>query len=239
MYIHYVFHVRSYAVLCLLSLAVNHAYAQSCKTAAKFVNDKDSLRQEIKNEPNKNLVNLQKLIPGLLVDMPYATPNNFTKTILYYHPVLYMRVAPAAALQKVQAELKKQGLELKIFDAFRPFSVTCHMWKLVKDKRYVANPREGSFHNRGLAVDLTIVDMKTHKELNMGTGFDNFTDSAHHTFTQLPAEVLKNRELLKGVMHKYGFTIFPTEWWHYHWRHNSDDYEVIDLSFDDLKAILK
>jgi len=142
-------------------------------------------------------------------------------------------------LQQVQAELSRKGLALKIFDAFRPFSVTCRMWTLVKDKRYVANPMQGSYHNRGLAVDLTIIDLKTGKELDMGTAYDNFTDSAHHSFTHLPPQVLANREMLKNLMHAHGFRIFPTEWWHYHWRNNDDRYEVIDLGFDDLKEALK
>jgi len=230
--------MRSLFILSCALVIAGSSYGQSCKTEAKIITTKADLQQAIKSDPSKNLVDLKKLIPGLIVEMPYATPNNFTKSILYYHPVAYMRVRPAMALQKVQAELNKQDLALKVYDAFRPFSVTCRMWKLVRDKRYVANPREGSYHNRGLAVDLTIIDMKTGKELDMGTGYDNFTDSAHHSFMQLPEQVLANRRLLKGLMHKYGFTIFPTEWWHYHFHNDKDHYEVIDLSFDDLKAIL-
>ena len=216
----------------------SNGFGQSCRTDVKVINSKEELRAEIKKDPARNLVELKKVVPGLMVDMPYATVHNFTRSVLYYHPVAYMRVGPAGALQKVQAELNKQGLGLKVFDAFRPFSVTCRMWKLVRDKRYVANPRQGSYHNRGLAVDLTIIDLKTGKELDMGTGFDNFTDTAHHSFMQLPEQVLANRRLLKGLMHKYGFVIFPTEWWHYHFHNDNDRYDVIDLSFEDLKAVL-
>jgi D-alanyl-D-alanine dipeptidase len=231
--------MRSFFVLLFIYFIVaTSAYGQSCKTDAKVITSKNELQQSIKSDPAKNLVQLKKVIPRLVIDMPYATAHNFTKSILYYHPVAYMRVGPANALAKVQADLNKQGLALKVFDAFRPFSVTCRMWQLVKDKRYVANPKEGSYHNRGLAVDLTIIDIKTGKELDMGTGFDNFTDSAHHSFMQLPPQVLANRALLKGLMHKHGFTIFPTEWWHYHFHNDKERYEVIDLSFDDLKAVL-
>lgn len=112
------------------------------------------------------------------------------------------------------------------------------MWELVKDDRYAADPKKGSGHNRGIAVDLTIIDLKTKEELAMGTGFDNFTDSAHHDFSALPVDVLQNRLLLKNTMEKYGFKALETEWWHYALP-NSSEYELLDLSFDDLKKLSK
>ncbi len=214
------------------------AHAQSCKTQARIITTKDSLLKEVKAHPDKGFVELKKLIPNLVLDIRYATPNNFTKVIQYYNPVVCMRIGPAKALQAVQAELNKKGLGLKVFDAFRPFGVTCHMWKMVRDKRYVANPMQGSYHNRGLAVDLTIIELKTGKELDMGTGYDNFTDSAHQAFTQLPPQVLANRAMLRELMHSKGFRIFPTEWWHYHFGDKHEYYEVIDLGFDDMRSVL-
>lgn len=213
-----------------------HAKAQTCKTEAKTINTKTNLQESIRNEPSKRLVALQKYIPGLAIDLRYATPNNFTKTILYHHPIACMRPGPATALRDVQEELSKKGLGLKIYDAFRPFSVTCRIWALVPDRRYAANPRKGSHHNRAIAVDLTLINLKTGRELDMGTPFDNFTDTAHHDFTALPPKVLANRHLLKYTMWKHGFNFVPTEWWHYHWR--DKNYEVIDLSFDDIKDII-
>ena len=128
----------------------------------------------------------------------------------------------------MQLDLKAKGFGLKIFDGYRPYSVTVKFWDLVKDEKYVANPAKGSAHNRGLAVDLTLIDMKTRKELDMGTGFDNFTDSAHHSFNSLDPEVKQNRKLLRDTMKKFGFEIFDTEWWHYSWP-NTNDYELLDL----------
>ncbi len=119
------------------------------------------------------------------------------------------------ALQKVQKELNQSGWGLKIFDAYRPYSVTVKFWELVKDERYVANPSKGSGHNRGITVDLTIINLKTRLELNMGTGFDNFSDTAHHSFTNLSEDILQNRILLKTTMEKYGFKAYNEEWWHY------------------------
>ena len=222
--------------LLILFASVDYCAAQHCKTDAKVINNKTELIQSIKNDPAKKLVALKKIIPGLIIDMRYATANNFTKTVLYHHPEAYLRVGPANALKQVQDELHKKGLALKLYDAFRPFSVTCKIWSMVPDRRYAANPRKGSNHNRGLAVDVTIIEAKTGKELDMGTAFDSFTDTAHHSFLQLPAQVLANRRLLKNIMWKYGFSLVPDEWWHYQWR-NNDDYEVIDLDFDDLKGI--
>jgi D-alanyl-D-alanine dipeptidase len=214
-----------------------NCYAQSCKTTAKFINNPAELRDTMLQNPAKRLVMLEKEIPGIALDLRYATANNFTHVVLYKNPVAYMRTAPAQALKKVQQELRKQGLGLKIYDAFRPFSATCKMWRVVPDRRYAANPLKGSNHNCGLAVDLTLVNLKTGKELDMGTPFDNFTDTAHHSFSELPPDVLANRKLLKQIMWKYGFNAMPTEWWHYQWR-TKDEYEVIDLDFAQLKEIL-
>ena len=140
----------------------------------------------------------------------------------------FLRKPAAEALAKVQQELKTKGFGLKIFDAYRPYSVTVTFWELVKDEKYVANPAKGSAHNRGLAVDLTLIDIKTKKEIDMGTGFDNFTDSARHSFNSLEPQVKLNRKMLRDIMVKYGFDMFDTEWWHYSWPNNSD-YELLDL----------
>lgn len=223
------------SLICLPLLITSVCTAQPCKTDAKLINSPNALRASINADGSKKVVSLTRLIPGLVTDFRYATTNNFTKKVLYTHPAAYMRMAPALALKQVQEELNKKGLALKIYDAYRPFSVTCRLWQDIPDKRYVANPRKGSQHNRAIAADLTIIDLKTSKELDMGTGFDNFTDSAHHSFTALPASVLANRRLLKYTMWKHGFNFVPTEWWHYHWRNK--DFEVLDISFDDLATI--
>ncbi len=192
----------------------------------------------IKADTNKKMQELKQLIPFLQYDLKYATEDNFVKQPLYPRltSVTFLRLPAAYALANVQKELYEKGMGLKIFDAYRPYSVTVKFWELIKDERYVANPSKGSGHNRGLAVDLTIIDLKTGKELDMGTGFDNFTDTAHHTFTALPETVLQNRKLLKEVMLKYGFKLFETEWWHYSWP-NDKNYEVLGLSFEKLKRI--
>ena len=173
-------------------------------------------KKETATNPEMKMVRLKTLIGGLINELHYATKDNFLHYPLYTKSAdAYLRMPAAKALLAVQKELQLKGLGLKIFDAYRPYGVTEEIWAAVKDERYAANPATGSGHNRGIAVDLTIVDLKTKKELNMGTGFDNFTDSAHHAFTQFPEEILRNRALLKTTMEQHGFVAFDTEWWHY------------------------
>jgi zinc D-Ala-D-Ala dipeptidase len=231
-------HISITAVL-FFSLLVFTSGAQPLKTSSygvQYIASEKSYRQALTLDSNKTMVELKPLMPGLIYDLHYATADNFVKRPLYpvRTDVTFLRSPAAKALQKVQGELQHNGLGLKIFDAYRPYSVTVKFWELIKDERYVANPAKGSGHNRGLAVDLTIVDLKTGVELDMGTGFDNFTDTAHHSFTQLPITVLQNRKLLKEVMLKHGFNLLETEWWHYYWP-NDRNYEVLDLHFKKLK----
>jgi D-alanyl-D-alanine dipeptidase len=176
------------------------------------------------------MVELKSLSPAIIYDIRYATTNNFTRRRMYSGNIkrTFLRKPAAQALAKVQEELKPLGFGMKIFDAYRPYSVTVKFWELIKDEKYVANPAKGSSHNRGLAVDLTLIDLQTRKELDMGTGFDNFTDSAHHSFEKLKPEVKQNRKLLRDIMKKHGFEILDTEWWHYSWP-NTNDYELLDL----------
>ena len=193
-------------------------------------------RQQIREDSNYLMIELKEIIPGIQYDLRYATPNNFTGQQLYKRQdATFLRLPAARALSSVQRDLQSLGYGLKIYDAYRPYHVTKKMWGMVKDERYVANPAKGSGHNRGLAVDLTLIDLRSGKELNMGTGFDNFTDTAHHSFAHLPAGALKNRELLRTLMEKQGFKALETEWWHYSWPNNRN-YNVLDIDFSKLRA---
>ena len=190
---------------------------------------------------NKNtLADLKKTIPNIRLDLRYSIPNNFTKTKLYKNAfTTYLRKDVAFALLGVNNELTKAGLGLKIFDAYRPYAVTKMMWEIVHDERYVANPGSGSGHNRGIAVDLTIINIQTGNELDMGTGFDNFTDSAHHSFTKnLPTDIISNRSLLKSTMEKFGFKSLETEWWHYSFV-SKEIYDVMDIDFKTFAKKIK
>ena len=176
-------------------------------------------------------VNIKSLSNDFILDIKYATADNFLKQAVYDCPQCYLRKATAEALVAVQKEFVKRGYSLKLFDCYRPLSVQKKMWKILPGTHYVANPAKGSKHNRGAAVDLTLVDIATGKELDMGTPFDTFSPRAHHTYTQLPKEVLDNRKLLKEVLNKYNFKSIYSEWWHYEYRPEMAS-SVEDISWD-------
>ncbi len=161
------------------------------------------------------LIDVKKLAPGIIVEMRYATTNNFTKKKLYPVADECLLCEPAAQrLARVQKTLEKQGLGLKIWDCYRPVSVQWKLWEVVPDPNYVADPKLGSRHNRGASVDLTLVDAKGN-ELQMPTEFDEFTEKAHRDYMDLPANARKNRTLLENAMKAEGFLPLPSEWWHF------------------------
>ena len=230
--------IRFFYLIVLFFSPPENLFCQELSTSkygVTYIDDKKSFITTIEKDSLKQMVELKTLIPNIHYELRYASVNNFTGRRLYSKKLrtTYLRAAAATALSKVQADLNQKGLGLKIYDAYRPYSVTVKFWEMIKDERYVANPSRGSGHNRGLAVDLTIINLKTGKELDMGTGYDNFTDTAHHVFTQLPATILENRKLFKETMLKYGFELFDTEWWHYSWP-NDRNYEVLNLEFKEL-----
>ena len=202
------------------------------------INSVDVYKKTVAKDPQKIMVALSVEMPEAIIDLKYAGIDNFMHTKLY--PAVtttYLRLAASDALFSVMAELRTKHMTIKIWDAYRPYSVTEKMWEPVKDDRYAADPKFGSGHNRGIAVDLTIVDLTTNKELDMGTGFDNFSDTAHQDYKNLPGNVLQNRSLLRSLMEKHGFKALETEWWHYYLPDTSK-YELLDLSFDELYKTL-
>jgi zinc D-Ala-D-Ala dipeptidase len=152
------------------------------------------------------------------ITFPYATNDNFVKTQLYSCPRCFLRPEVATALQQAHEKLQQQGYGgLRVFDCYRPLPVQWEMWQIEPDTRYVANPQQGSDHNRGTAVDLAILD-RHGNPLDFGTPFDEFSLKAHHTYLKLSPQVLKNRLLLKTTMAAVGFHHIETEWWHYAWN---------------------
>lgn len=166
---------------------------------------------------HNDFVNIKTISKDFILDMKYATTDNFLKQSVYDCGECYLRRATAEALRQVAEEFQKLGYRVKLFDCYRPLSVQKKMWNILPGTHYVANPAKGSKHNRGAAVDLTLVDANGN-ELDMGTPFDFFGKEAHHTYTELAPEVLKNRKLLKDVMNKYNFKSIYSEWWHYEYR---------------------
>ncbi|HTP66804.1 MAG TPA: M15 family metallopeptidase [Geobacteraceae bacterium] len=174
------------------------------------------------------LVDATGIVPGLVVDMRYATPDNFTGKRVYECNRCFLREATARKLAMAQAELKKEGFALKAWDCYRPLSVQKIFWALVPDPRYVADPAKGSKHNRGTAVDVTMVDSKG-KDAAMPTRFDDFTPRAFRASNDFPPEVLKNRKTLENAMKNAGFEPLPSEWWHFD-DNDWQAYEILDIN---------
>jgi D-alanyl-D-alanine dipeptidase len=201
-----------------------------------IISSPQSYKELVNSDSENILVDIKKYIPSLKLDIRYAGKNNFLGEPVYNYARAFLRKPAAGALLRVQKELNKAGLGLKIFDAYRPYSATLKFYDKVKDTQYVAAPWSGSRHNRGCAVDLTIISLKTSKELEMPTGFDSFRVEAHSDYLNISADKIKNRDLLIGVMAKYGFVNLPTEWWHYDYK-DWNKFDIMDLSFEQLDEI--
>lgn len=180
-----------------------------------------------------DLVELKKLDTTIILDIRYATTNNFTGKQVYDEARFFLRSEAAKKILEVQKELKGLGLSLKIFDGYRPLSVQKKFWEIMPDERYVADPKKGSRHNRGMAVDLTLVD-KSGNEIPMPTSYDDFTEKASRNYMDLPAQVIINRKFLEDIMVKYGFTGMPTEWWHFDYA-GWEKYDILDVDFRDIE----
>lgn len=191
--------------------------------------------KSLSGHPEKELVDLENVIPGLVLDIRYATADNFTGERIYDRAKAYARRPVAEALKKVQEALKVQGLAVKIFDAYRPYSATVKFYEVYGDTTYVASPYRGSRHNRGCALDLTLIDLETGKELKMPTGYDSFSRKAWPSTPVADPQVRKNREILINVMSENGFRVNASEWWHYDFR-GWKNFEVLDIDFDELHA---
>ena len=160
------------------------------------------------------------------IDIRYATDNNFVGEKMYDCGRCFLRPEAAEAMVNAQAILKKKGLGLLMFDCYRPRPYQQRLWDKVPDPRYVTPPQKGSMHNRGLAVDLTLIDSRG-KMLDMGTDYDFFGERAYQTFTNLPSDVLNNRKILNETMEAVGFQPIRTEWWHFSLRGIS--YDLSDM----------
>lgn len=175
---------------------------------------------------NSEIVDILSLDSTIILDIRYATDNNFTKTTLYPVAKAKLRREAAESLAAVNRELKEHGLRLKIYDAYRPLSIQWKLWEVVPNEDYVANPKKGSRHNRGAAVDLTIVD-SLGNELEMPTPYDDFTEKAWQTYEDLPAHIKNNRALLKETMMRHGFLPLKSEWWHFDF-HGWEKFDILD-----------
>ncbi|MDD2707293.1 MAG: M15 family metallopeptidase [Verrucomicrobiae bacterium] len=186
----------------------------------------------------QEFVDMARMDPSIRLDLRYATTNNFTGKKVYPMARCLLRRPVAERLSEVQRELKAKGLGLKIWDAYRPISVQVIFWKIMPDERYVlqpvfenGKPVKGSKHNRGAAVDVTLVDARG-REVEMPTLFDDFSERAGRDFQGNSPVARRNMKLLEEAMVRHGFVGYPTEWWHF----DIEDWERYPLADVPLKA---
>ena len=183
-----------------------------------------------------DLVDLSLLDPGLRFDIRYAGSNNFMGAPFYRHAKAYLQRPVAEALIAAHGELQQQGYGLLVFDAYRPWYVTWMFWEGTPEnlRQFVANPASGSRHNRGAAVDLTLYHLESGSPAAMGSGYDEFTERSYFDYQGAAAQERENRNRLRSAMEKQGFTIFPSEWWHFDHRDWSE-YPILNLTFEELE----
>lgn len=182
-----------------------------------------------------DLVELVTLDATIKLDIRYATTNNFLGTPVYTEARAFLERPAAEALLRAHRELQAQGYGLIIHDGYRPWYVTKIFWDAVPvDKRiFVADPASGSKHNRGCAVDLSLYDLKTGKEVDMPSGYDEMTERAYADYPGGTAEERARRLLLRQAMEKQGFAVIPKEWWHFDYK-DWTQYPILNVKFEDL-----
>ena len=220
----------------LLFTGMISACAQSSKQnkyGLKIIDSQQDYRALIQRDKNKQLLEIKKYVPGIKLDIRYATKNNFMKQVMYKQARAFARRPVVEQLKRIQAELNPKGYGLKIFDAYRPYTITVEFWKKASDKNFVANPAKGSKHNRGCAIDLTLIDLKTGKDVHMPTPYDSFEAAAAPHYNKLPAALIKNRDFLIKTMQSHGFKVIYNEWWHFDFN-GWPEYELMDIPFESL-----
>ena len=181
------------------------------------------------------LVELLRLDPSIRLDIRYATTHNFMGRVLYPQARAFLQRPAAEALAQVQAELKPLGYGLLVFDGYRPWRITKQMWDHTPadKKEFVADPRKGSRHNRGCAVDLTLCDLTTGREIEMTGAYDEMSPRSYVVYAGGTPAQRTARDLLRARMEAHGFTVLPAEWWHFDFK-DWKSYPIQDVPFERL-----
>jgi zinc D-Ala-D-Ala dipeptidase len=236
--------IARFSAVCCLLLWLRIGYTQEVSFRITPLRPVPELRAEaLKASPpleqgsfrKPDLVELTTLDPTIKLDVRYATTNDFLGTPLYTQARAFLQRPAAEALVRAHRELKAQGYGLIIHDGYRPWYVTKIFWDATpNDKKiFVANPGEGSRHNRGCAVDLSLYDLKTGKEVKMPSGYDEMTERAYANYSGGTPEERARRAVLKQAMEKQGFVVNPTEWWHFDYK-DWKQYPILNTKFEDL-----
>jgi len=230
--------------LCGLLLLLQPVFAQQVSFHITPLRPVEELRAEaLKLQPphedgaflKPDLVELVTLDPTIKLDVRYATTNDFLGTPVYTQARAFLQRPAAEALVRANHELKALGFGLIIHDGYRPWYVTKIFWDATPDEKkiFVANPQEGSKHNRGCAVDLSLYDLKTGLEVAMPSGYDEMSERAYADYPGGTDEERARRALLKQAMEKQGFAVIPKEWWHFDYK-DWKQYPILNVKFEDL-----
>jgi len=199
----------------------------------------EALRAKPPQEPGNfripDLVDLAKLDSTMRFDIRYATERNFMGTIFYRSARAFLQKPVAVALLGASAEMFEEGYGMVVYDAYRPWFVTKMFWDGTPDslKHFVAPPQTGSRHNRGSAVDLGLYDLGSREILPMPSGYDEFTERAYADYAGGAKDARRNRDLLRSVMERHGFTVYPYEWWHFD-HEDALKYPIMNLRFEEI-----
>ncbi|HEV3471088.1 MAG TPA: M15 family metallopeptidase [Pyrinomonadaceae bacterium] len=213
------------ALLCALAFA-----------AAPGLGQRQHPPREEGNFRAPDLVEIIKLDPTVRLDIRYATPDNFTGRAVYTEARAFLQRPAALALVRAHRALKKRGYGLAVFDAYRPWHVTKLFWDITPEEKrlFVADPSKGSRHNRGCAVDLTLYELKTGRQVSMPSAFDDFTERAHVNYAGGTEEQRRLRAVLRAAMEAEGFLVFEPEWWHFDYK-DWREYPILDISFSEIE----
>jgi D-alanyl-D-alanine dipeptidase len=183
-----------------------------------------------------DLVELISLDPTIRLDVRYATDRNFVGRAVYPEARAFLQRPAAEALVRAHRALAKEGYGVLVFDGYRPWSVTKLFWDVTpRAKRaFVANPKGGSKHNRGSAVDLSLYDLATGREVEMPSAYDEMSPRAYPGYTGGTAEQSARRDLLRAAMEREGFTVEPNEWWHFNYK-DWRQYPILDVPFSAIR----
>ena len=201
-----------------------------------IISELEAYQTEVEQNADHELVHLKDYLKNAVFDIRYATSNNFTGETIYSTADAYVRKAVAVALQSVEKALDSIGLCLIVYDAYRPYAATLRFYEVYPDTSFVAAPWHGSRHNRCSAVDVALAQKYTKEPLTMPTSFDEFSEKAAPDYPDLSDALLNHRTLLIQTMKRYGFTVYPTEWWHFDFQ-GWEAFSLMDLSFEELQSI--
>lgn len=187
-------------------------------------------------DSENELIDMRTLLPNAKFDVTYAGTNNFLKRKIYPTADLFMRAPAARALVKASKILKRKGYGLLLYDGYRPYSVTELFYEEIGDTTFVADPRKGSKHNRGMAIDLSMYYLKTGDPVLMPSGYDEASLRAYHDYQGGDSVALQNRALLKATMESVGFQVFKYEWWHYDFK-GWEECKTYDIWHEEIRKV--